>query len=60
MNNDYKIPRIKRYLNADYLIKTLKRRFEDVADKRRAASVMYPMVDTLIAAFAMFSLKEPS
>lgn len=60
MNNDYKIPRTKRYLNADYLIKTLKRRFEDVADKRRAASVTYPMADTLIAAFAMFSLKEPS
>ena len=54
------IPRDKRYLNADYLFKTLKRRFDDVADNRRKNSVGYPMVDILIADFAMLSLKEPS
>lgn len=60
MSNDQRIPRTKRYLNADYLIKTLRRRFEDVPDQRRAASVTHSMVDTLMSAFAMFSLKEPS
>jgi hypothetical protein len=60
MSDDQRIPRTKRYLNADYLIKTLRRRFEDVPDQRRAGSVTHSMVDTLMSAFAMFSLKEPS
>lgn len=55
-----RIPRKKRYLNADYLIKVLRRRFECVADTRRHGSTDYTMADTLMAAFAMFSLKEPS
>lgn len=60
MTNHSNLPRQKRYLNADYLVQTLRRRFEDVADSRRQKSTDFTMVDTLMAAFAMFSLKEPS
>lgn len=55
-----RIPRPRRYLNADSLIASLKTRFAEVADKRRKASCRYSMADTLLAAFAMFSLKAPS
>lgn len=57
---DVRIPRAKRYLNADYLLEILRNRFADVRDTRREGSVAYSMVDTLMAALAMFSLKEPS
>ena len=57
---DQKIPRPKRYLNADSLIASLKARFDTVPDRRQQASCSYSMTDTLTAAFAMFSLKEPS
>ena len=60
MVQDIRIPRVRRYLNADFLIQVLRDRFHDVADDRRGNSVGYSMVDTLTAAFAMFSLKEPS
>lgn len=60
MTKDQRIPRTRRFLNADYLIKVLRRRLNDVPDQRREPSVTYPMVDTLMSAFAMFSLKEPS
>lgn len=60
MRVDPKIPRPKRYLNADALIALLKDRFGDVPDSRRQTSCDYSMADTLTAAFAMFSLKEPS
>ena len=57
---DSRIPRPKRYLNADALIANLKTRFGDVPDNRRQASCDYSITDTLTAALAMFSLKEPS
>jgi hypothetical protein len=57
---DVKIPVPKRYLNADSLIASLRNRFDEVLDHRRKASCAYSMTDTLTAAFAMFSLKEPS
>ncbi len=57
---DFKNPRPKKYLNADALITLLRNRFDDVADRRRKASCDYSMTDTLTAALAMFSLKEPS
>jgi len=57
---DTRLPRPKRYLNADYLIAIVKDRFGDVPDGRRQTSVQYSMADTLTAGFAMFSLKEPS
>jgi len=50
----------KKYLNADALIATVKRRFDDVKDTRKSRSVGYTLTDTLTAAMAMFSLKEPS
>lgn len=60
MNADIQVPSSRRYLSADGLIQVLRRRFEDVEDWRRAGSVTFPMADTLLAAFAMFSLKDPS
>lgn len=60
MAADVKIPVPKRYLNADSLIAALRNRFDEVLDHRRKASCAYSMTDTLTAAFAMFSLKEPS
>ena len=47
-------------LSADALIAILRDRLSRVVDKRRAASVSFPLVDVLLAAFAMFSLKDPS
>lgn len=60
MNVDFQIPRSRRFLSADGLIQTLRRRFEYVEDPRQATRVTFPMVDTLMSAFAMFSLKDPS
>lgn len=57
---DIVIPNTRRFLSADALIKSLRNRFERVPDPRRQNSVVYPMADCLMAAFAMFSLKDPS
>lgn len=54
------LPKTRRFLNADALIDTLRRRFADVEDPRCKGGVTYPMPDVLMAAFAMFSLKDPS
>lgn len=54
------IPRPRRFLCADALIGTLRRRFQHVPDRRKSDSITYSMADTLMAAFAMFSLKDPS
>jgi len=54
------LPKPKKHLNADALIATVKRRFDDVKDTRKSRSVGYTLTDTLTAAMAMFSLKEPS
>jgi hypothetical protein len=53
-------PRTRRYLSADALIALLRKRFDAVPDRRRQTSIVYSLTDTLMAAFAMFSLKEPS
>ncbi len=45
MVKDIRIPRVRRYLNADFLIQVLRDRFRDVADNRRGNSVGYSMVD---------------
>ena len=57
---EQRIPRPRRFLSADALIGVLKTRFELVPDRRRQSSITYSLPDTLLAAFAMFSLKEPS
>ncbi|MBA3351873.1 MAG: hypothetical protein H0U23_05515 [Blastocatellia bacterium] len=54
------VPKLRRFLCVDALIDTLRRRFQDVPDSRKQNGTTYPMVDTLVAAFAMFSLKDPS
>jgi len=54
------VPRARKHLSADSLIDGLRCRFELVADSRRAGSVDHSLPDCLMAAFAMFSLKEPS
>lgn len=54
------VRKARKYLSADALIDGLRRRFEMIADQRRAASVNHSLPDCLMAAFAMFSLKEPS
>jgi hypothetical protein len=52
--------RAQKYLSADSIIEGLRSRFEATPDVRRASSVKHSQADCLMAAFAMFSLKEPS
>lgn len=54
------IERARKYLAVDSLIQGLRGRFEAIEDSRRTASVTHSLADCLMAAFAMFSLKEPS
>ena len=49
-----------KYLSVDSLIHALRERFEAIEDSRRSTSVTHSLADCLMAAFAMFSLKEPS
>lgn len=58
--NETDLPKPRHGLSADALIETLRRRFQDVPDRRRQASCEYSMSDTLMSAFAMFATKEPS
>lgn len=50
----------RKYLSIDALIQGLRERFEAIPDARRTASTDYTLADSLMAAFAMFSLKDPS
>ena len=54
------LPKPRRFLSADGLIETLRRRFDDVPDHRKSNNVRFSMTDTLTAALAMFALKDPS
>ena len=54
------LPKPRRFLSADGLIQTLRRRFDDVPDRRKSNNVRFTMTDTLTAALAMFALKDPS
>jgi hypothetical protein len=54
------LPKPRRYLSADALVEILRNRFKLVPDPRRQSSITYSMSDTLMSAFAMFSLKDPS
>ena len=49
-----------KYLAADALIARLRQRFESFEDDRRSGSTLHRLAVCLMAAFAMFSLKEPS
>jgi len=60
VTNDRRPRNSRRFLSADGLVETLRNRWQDVEDPRRQSHLTLPMVDTLMAAFAMFSLKDPS
>ena len=51
--------RIRKHLNADALLATMRSGFEKVKDNR-PGKVQHTLADTLMAGFAMFSLKDPS
>ncbi|HMP71378.1 MAG TPA: hypothetical protein PKA76_18660 [Pirellulaceae bacterium] len=53
-------PRCRKWLKADVLPSRLRNCFELVPDRRRSASVAYPLADCLLAGYVMFSLKDPS
>ncbi len=50
---------VRRHLSADALIKTVRSSFEQVGETRKGTPAI-PMEDALMAAFAMFSLKDAS
>ena len=51
--------RLRKHLNADALLSTMKTGFESIED-HRPGNVQHSLGDTLMAGFAMFSLKDPS
>jgi len=56
---DSRVPRPRKELSADGLLSLIRRGFDRIADPRRGSPTI-PLGDALMAAFAMFSLKEPS
>lgn len=50
----------RKHLSASGLFKLLRSGFEKIEDHRAAELVKISLVDTLMSAFAMFSLKDPS
>ena len=51
--------KLRKHLNADALIQTMHTGFEGIRD-HRAGNVTHTLADSLMAGFAMFSLKDPS
>ena len=51
--------KVRKHLNADALLATMRSGFEKVKDNR-PGKVQHTLADTLMAGFAMFSLKDPS
>ena len=51
--------KLRKHLNGDALLSTMKAGFEKVKDNR-PGNVQHTLGDTLMAGFAMFSLKDPS
>ena len=49
-------PATRKHLSADALIRTVKARFEQLADHRTDPIIALP--DALLSAFALFSLKD--
>ena len=52
-------PHVRKHLSADALFHVVHSAFADIPDPR-GAGVDISLTDTLMAAFAMFSLKAPS
>lgn len=51
--------KLRKHLNADALLSTMKTGFEQIKD-HRPGNVQHSLGDSLMAGFAMFSLKDPS
>jgi hypothetical protein len=51
--------RLRKHLNADALITTMRNGFAGIKD-HRSGNVIHTLADSLMAGFAMFSLKDPS
>ena len=51
--------KIRKHLNGDALIKTMRAGFNRIHD-HRSGHVTHTLADSLMAGFAMFSLKDPS
>lgn len=51
--------KLRKHLNADALLSTMKTGFEKIED-HRPGNVQHSLGDSLMAGFAMFSLKDPS
>ncbi len=54
------VSNVRKDLSADSLFRLVRARFDRLPDPRAAAAVEIPLGDALMAAFAMFSLKDPS
>jgi hypothetical protein len=52
-------PKVRKHLSADALFGLLRTGFADIADHRPGKPDI-PLMDALMSAFAMFSLKLPS
>ena len=50
---------VRKHLNADSLLKSVKKNFRKIPDKRRA-NAKIALDDVLMSALAMFQLKDPS
>src|SRR5947208_13621512 len=50
--------RLRRHLHFDALVQLSRRRFEQLPEQRRCPT--FSLADTLMAALALFSLKDPS
>jgi len=51
--------KVRKHLNADALFSTMKTGFDTITD-HRPGDIQHSLGDTLMAGFAMFSLKDPS
>jgi hypothetical protein len=52
------LPRLRRHLHFDALIRLTRRAFDKLPEPRRCPS--FTLADTLMAGLALFSLKDPS
>lgn len=53
------IPTARKQLSTDALIASIRQHFESI-DDRGSSCASIPLVDALMAGFALFSLKDPS
>ncbi len=51
--------RLRKHLNADALFKTMRIGYAGIRD-HRSGTITHTLADSLMAGFAMFSIKDPS